>query len=168
MKKTALFIISFILVISLCACGFNFDLGGFVDNDEPLTRYDTEEAETNGGNEAPATNAGENTSLIDIGGLLNSEWPENEYTNQVPKPDMKLLHSKTDEDGFTAAFNNASADQIKAYAEKLKSAGFTEDVEVEDNEVMGMTIYSFSALNSSGYSVTLTFAVGSAGMTISK
>lgn len=167
MKKIIMLILSFILVISLCACGFDFNLGGFVDSDEPLTRHDTE-AESNGGNSSESTNAGVNTSLIDIGGLLNAEWPDNEYTKQVPTPDMKILHSNSDDDGFTVAFNNASAEQIKAYASKLKEAGFTTDAEEEDKEVMGMAIYSYTASNSDGYSVSLTFAVGSAGLVISK
>lgn len=166
MKKTVLLILPFLLVLSLLSCGFNF--GGFVDNDEPLTRHDTEEAETNNGNASANTNADENTGIVDIGGLLNSEWPDNEYTKQVPTPDMKILHSNSDDDGFTVAFNNASAEQIKAYAEKLKAAGFTTDAEEEDKEVMGMAIYSYTASNSDGYSVSLTFAVGSAGLVISK
>ena len=73
------------------------------------------------------------------------------------------------EDGeFTAAFSKASIEQIRAYAEKLKAAGFDKDTEVQDQEVMGMVIYTFSAKNADGAEVSLTFTAGTATLSISK
>ncbi len=96
------------------------------------------------------------------------EWPENEFTRLVPKPSFKLVGASTDEDDFTVAFSGVTAEQVRAYAEELKSAGFTVDAETEDKEVLGVVIYSYSASNASGYSVKLSFAYSVSGLTISK
>ena len=56
----------------------------------------------------------------------------------------------------------------RAYAEKVKAAGFNKDVELQDQNVMGMDIYAFNASNESGYRVSIYYAAESGGLTISK
>ena len=45
------------------------------------------------------------------------------------------------------AFSDASIEQMREYAEQVKAAGFDQNITTEDQEVMGMVIYSFSASN---------------------
>ena len=73
-------------------------------------------------------------------GQIGGDWPDNEFTKLVPKPDFELYAASGDDTFFTVAFTNATIEGIRAYAEKLKAAGFTVDPEVMDNEMMGMTV----------------------------
>ncbi|MBP5662323.1 MAG: hypothetical protein J6X30_04110 [Clostridia bacterium] len=99
---------------------------------------------------------------------LGGDWPDNEFTRLVPKPDFKLAGASTSDDGFSAAFQSVNADQIKAYAEKVKANGFTVDAEEEDQNVYGVVVYTYSAYNADGYHVEVTFASGTGGITIGK
>lgn len=103
-------------------------------------------------------------SLYQYGG----NWPENEFTKQLPKPEMELLGANTEDGEFNVAFANATIDDIRAYAEKVKAAGFDKDVDVQDQDVMGMTIYAFNATNAVGYSVSVFYAAGTGGVTVTK
>jgi hypothetical protein len=81
-------------------------------------------------------------------------WASNEYTNQLPKPDIAISSAgtvkgkATGKETFTANFAaDATLEQVKAYAEKVKAAGFTKDTrESSENNK-----YSFSAKNEAGY-----------------
>ena len=166
MKKNIIIILSLFTALLLCSCGFNFNFGDtFTDDDKPLTRQDTE---------APDNSAGtvESTSPSVIDNILDrlggSEWPDNEYTKQVPKPDFKFYGVTEEENSFSTLFTSVSVDDIKAYAERLRSIGFTIDEEVEDQNTLGITIYQFSAKNEAGYTVSLVYAAGSSSMTIEK
>ena len=101
-------------------------------------------------------------------GQIGGDWPDNEFTKLVPKPDFELYAASGDDTFFTVAFTNATIEGIRAYAEKLKAAGFNINEEVEDQEVMGMVIYSFTAENADGYTVEITSANGTSALTISK
>ena len=74
----------------------------------------------------------------------------------------------TETNSFTVAFKSATVEQIKDYAAKVKAAGFNINEEVEDQEVMGMVIYSFTAENADGYTVEITSANGTSSLSISK
>ena len=101
-------------------------------------------------------------------GQLGGDWPDNEFTKLIPKPDFELFAANAETDSFSVAFTSATIEQIKDYAAKVKAAGFNINEEVEDQEVMGMVIYSFTAENADGYTVSLTFASGNSGLEISK
>ena len=101
-------------------------------------------------------------------GQIGGDWPDNEFTKLVPKPDFELFGANTETDSFSAAFTSATIEQIKDYAAKVKAAGFNINEEVEDQEVMGMVIYSFTAENADGYTVEITSANGTSALTISK
>ena len=103
-----------------------------------------------------------------VEGQLGGDWPDNEFTVLVPKPDFELYGASSDVNGFSVIFKNATVEQIRDYAAKVRAAGFNVNVEVEDQEIMGMVIYSFTAENSDGYSVEIFSASGSSGMHISK
>ncbi len=99
---------------------------------------------------------------------FGGDWPENEFTRLVPKPDFQLMAASTEEDSFSATFGSVSVNEVKAYAEKLKARGFTVDPEEQDQEIFGIVVYSYSASNEDGYSVEVFYATGSSGITIRK
>ena len=101
-------------------------------------------------------------------GQLGGDWPDNEFTKLIPKPDFELFAANTETDSFSVAFTSATIEQIKDYAAKVKAAGFNINEEVEDQEVMGMVIYSFTAENADGYTIEITSANGTSSITISK
>lgn len=101
-------------------------------------------------------------------GQIGGDWPDNEFTKLIPKPDFELFAANTETDSFSVAFTSATVEQIRDYAAKVKAAGFNINEEVEDQEVMGMVIYSFTAENADGYTVEITSANGTSALTISK
>ena len=101
-------------------------------------------------------------------GQVGGDWPDNEFTKLVPKPEFEFLAANTDANSFSVVFTSATIEQIKDYATKLKAAGFNINEEVEDQEMMGMVIYSFTAENADGYTVSLTFVNDNSGLEISK
>jgi hypothetical protein len=101
-------------------------------------------------------------------GQYGGDWPDNEFTRLVPKPNFVVLGASEDGDTFTIGFNNVTIEQTKAYAEKLKAAGFTIDEETEDIAVMGIVAYKFSAKNEDGYFVSLVNATGVTALEIKK
>ena len=101
-------------------------------------------------------------------GQVGGDWPDNEFTNLVPKPDFELFAANTETGSFSVAFMSATIEQIRDYAAKVKAVGFDINEEVEDQEVMEMVIYSFTAENADGYTVEITFANGTSSITISK
>ena len=101
-------------------------------------------------------------------GQIGGDWPDNEFTKLIPKPDFELFAANTETDSFSVAFTSATIEQIKDYAAKVKAAGFNINEEVEDQEVMGMVIYSFTAENADGYTVEITSANGTSSLSISK
>ena len=101
-------------------------------------------------------------------GQIGGDWPDNEFTKLIPKPDFELFAANTETDSFSVAFMSATIEQIKDYAAKVKVAGFNINEEVEDQEVMGMVIYSFTAQNADGYTIEITSANGTSSLSISK
>ena len=99
-------------------------------------------------------------------GQVGGSWPDNEFTKLVPKPGMDIQYAGEDEGEFVVTFAGATLEQIKAYADKLRSAGFTLNEEVEEQEAMGMAFYSFSACNADGYQVELMYTAEISALTI--
>ena len=89
--------------------------------------------------------------------VVSSDWPENEFTKLVPKPEnVKIMGNKKVDNayyiGHSVVVKGWSKEDCKAYVEKLKAAGFTKplagmkDVITNDKE----TMFSFDALNADG------------------
>ena len=110
------------------------------------------------------TMQGENGESAQLGG----NWPDNEFTKQLPKPDFQLAGASLKEDEFTVGFTSVTVEQVKAYAEKVKASGFTVDAEEEDQNAYGVTVYRYSASNASGYHVEISFAAGVCGLTVNQ
>jgi predicted small secreted protein len=110
-----------------------------------------------------------NIGTPDGGGVqIGRNWPDNEFTKLIPKPDFTVSIGAGSEDNFNVMFSGATIEQIRAYAEKVKNAGFDIDVKIEDESAMGMVIYTFDAKNADGYSVNVFSAAGMSGVTIEK
>ena len=99
-------------------------------------------------------------------GQIGGNWPDNDFTKLVPKPNFTLAAANTDDMGFSVVFSDATIEQMREYAEQVKAAGFDQNITTEDQEVMGMVIYSFTASNADGYTVEIFSASGASGMNI--
>ncbi len=101
-------------------------------------------------------------------GQYGGNWPENEFTKLLPKPDMELLAASENEQEFTVGFLNATVEQVKDYVEKVKDKGFTVDAQTSDQTVGDMVIYSYTAQNDAGYTVTVSCAMGVSAVLLEK
>ncbi len=99
---------------------------------------------------------------------LGGNWPDNEFTKQVPIPDFEISMSSDDGSSFTAIFGAITKEQLTNYVEKIKAAGFTEDAEIQDEPVEGMDIYMYTAGNAEGYYIELMYTGYQNAMIISK
>jgi len=105
------------------------------------------------------------TTTTQFGG----EWPDNEFTRLVPKPDFgELLGAVTAEDSFYVSFTDADFDQVRAYIEDVKAAGFTVNPTTTDETAFGIAVVSYTAWNAAGYKIEINSAMGVNGITISK
>jgi len=99
---------------------------------------------------------------------FGGDWPENDFTKQIPKPDFGLTVGDMTDSEFSVLFQGATIEQIKDYVEKVKATGFTVNASTEDENIMGIVIYSYEAKNSAGYKVEVFSAMGMAGLTVTK
>lgn len=86
------------------------------------------------------------------------EWPSNEFTKQVPKPDISVRKAEDGPNGFNVDFEYESAtlENLKAYVAKLKAAGFDERVSEDiDGERYVVTLF-----NAAGWRVTVSNSSG--------
>ncbi len=101
-------------------------------------------------------------------GQLGGSWPDNEFTKLIPNPGFDMLMTSTEGNDFTAAFSNTTVEQLREYTEKVKAAGFTIDAETMDEDAGGMVIYTYTAKNAQGYTIQISFAMGSSTVVIEK
>ena len=106
-----------------------------------------------------------------IKATATTPWPDNEYTKQLSKPEIGIKAAGMVKTGSSEMFSLTFADgttkeQIKACVEKVKSDGFTQGASESNDD----TIYSYSAKNSAGYSVSViwTDSPSSGGLMVSK
>ena len=143
-----------------------------VDEDLPLTR--TEEAEVFTGDDTlPIEDNPYFVTLPDMPDvsedlpvLSGGDWPDTGLAALVPKPDFRFYAASDEEDVFSAAFMSVELSQIKDYAAKLKARGFTADPEENEQSVMGIVTFSYSASNGAGVRASVSFAAGSGSLTV--
>lgn len=98
-----------------------------------------------------------------------SQWPENEYTGIVPKPEFGVLNGAVEIEGeFYVTINESEISEVKAYVEILKTFGFIENTELIDKEPLGIDVYSYSAESISGYKILVEYAMKVCSVTITK
>ena len=93
----------------------------------------------------------------------SSGWESNEFTKQLPTPEISISAAGESSMGYSANFSNATLEQVKTYTAKVKTAGFNVEVYESDDDA-----YSFSAKNASGWSVLITWRKEQSGVLISK
>ena len=74
-----------------------------------------------------------------------ADWTSNEYTKQLPKPDITVSRAEKGPNGYNVDFEYESAtlENLKAYVAKLKAAGFDKDVyEDIDDERYSVTLFN--------------------------
>ncbi len=99
---------------------------------------------------------------------LNGDWPDNEFTKAVPRPNLPITASTTEESSFFAIFGETSKEDLKAYAEELIKAGFTQEADTQEQSFGGMDIYSYTAQNSDGLCIELVYTGTQNVLSISK
>ena len=99
---------------------------------------------------------------------FGGDWPENEFTRLIPKPDGSLTYSAEKNDSFSVVLSGVSADQVLSYIEAIKGSGFSEDAALEDRDALGMTLISFRASNGNGYGVSISFGAGLLSLSVRK
>lgn len=138
-------------------------------NITPEQKRAIEESVSSEGVEVKITDTGFIYKDEDGEGQYGGEWPNNKYTQMVPKPNFgTVMATYIEYDSCNVTLCDVTVDQMKAYASKVKQQGFNIDVEVEDSTAFGVTIYSYSARNKKGYEVEVSFAVGLGNITIEK
>ncbi len=145
MKKLIALLLMTVLVLSLAACG---------GNDTPSNSTSAPPASTNAPAQTTPSSTPESTPESTPSAPTSVEWPDNDYTAQVPQlPEaIKILQAYEiqSQGNFTLDF----VEQItyadgEAYAEELTSAGYT----VEASEQIDN--WYFNGDNGAGYKVKL-------------
>ncbi len=103
----------------------------------------------------------------DIPGIM-TEWPDNALGRSVPKPEFSEMTISASDDVISAVSTTATAAEVKAYAAKLKAAGYTENMNESEQTVAGYTIYSFSASGQNGIYVMLQHVQGTMSLSVTR
>jgi hypothetical protein len=88
---------------------------------------------------------------------FGGEWPDNEYTRRIPRPDIPFnqatVNAKKHELGVLFKKDNGAFNAMKGYVEKLKAHGFTKNAESKEKTANGQPFFSYSAFDGAGYLV---------------
>ena len=154
MKKLLAILLAAMMVFALAACGDNNTTDP--DKDNPGV---SQSGENN--NDESTDNSGESNNNGDSPSNGN-EWPDDKFTTHVPKPSFASYVScseKSAADGYIlgqygfSLEDEVNMDDVRAYVEELKNAGFTDSVTTTDTSVS----FYFAAKNpTTNVSVTLT------------
>jgi hypothetical protein len=105
--------------------------------------------------DAPTNNPGEGLHPNDY--QFSESWPENKFTDQLPKPDFQIAVAEPGETVYSVVCE-ASVDQLKAYVESLKKAGFTINENTTEENAFSVSAYSYTASNEAGYTVEVNYS----------
>jgi hypothetical protein len=122
MKKAIILMLAFMLAISLAACGSNNNTG----------------STNNGGNSAPETSQRENEVPVDDDSTTapsngendnaTGEWPENDWTANMPKASGTVIKSEERKDlgtkGGFVIYMKWTDEEAQSYGAELKDAGY--------------------------------------------
>jgi len=88
---------------------------------------------------------------------FSTDWPENEFSSQIPKPQFETALEDPSETEYSIVCD-ATVDQLKEYVEILKAAGFTKDESTTEENAFSVIAYKYSARNEEGYTVEANFS----------
>ena len=60
------------------------------------------------------------------------EWPDNEFTKLIPKPEFEVEESFLTTKQYMASFEDVTMDEAKKYCEQLKAAGFDKNINIDE------------------------------------
>jgi ABC-type glycerol-3-phosphate transport system substrate-binding protein len=136
MKKLILFLLVAVMVFSLAACGEGND-------------SDTPDTSQGGNDTTPSNNGG-----TDAPDGTSVEWPDNDYTKDIPKPSKGTILS-AEESTLGGVYFLIKMDwtfeEAKAYAEQLKAAG------IDGNSNGDESYYNFNGTLSDGRGVKINY-----------
>ena len=95
-------------------------------------------------------------------------WPDNEFTRQLPRPDFEIVSVTSTAADFSAMCARVTMEQLREYAREVQEAGFTEGVVIKDENLLDMDFYTFTAKNSSGYQAEISHAMGTSTFAVRK
>ena len=93
-------------------------------------------------------------------GQIGGNWPDNDLAKLVPAANFTISASTYYDGNCAISFSGVTLDQIKAYVEQVKSAGFDNDVTLTDNA----GYYSYQAYDDAGNSAQVFFTAGIGGL----
>ena len=97
------------------------------------------------------------------------KWPKNGLAKKLPEPEFGQLAGVTDSpDEFCAAYAEVTQDDLRAYVEQIKNAGFTIDAALSDKDYMGIKMYSYSAENEDGLIFAISGTAGTCTITLTE
>jgi len=106
-------------------------------------------------------------ALNQLGQMFSTNWPENEFTKQVPKPSFETSFGGITSENEFSVICVASIDQLKDYVKELQKKGFTKNADTTDMNMFG-AIYNYTADNGKGYTVDVNSALGISTITVRK
>ena len=170
-KRVFTFALVLVLVFALAACGGDnssvVDDNSSVVDDDPMVgtvEEDTPEEEPQVSEPPDDAGSGE----IDPNSIgFSDEWPDNEFTRQVPKPDFAIITIVSNDSVFSADFEIITEEQALTYAEQLIAAGFT-PVRVGDSHHDKGERYRLDTDNAAGYSLVFTWLPNTTNLMINR
>lgn len=99
-------------------------------------------------------------------GTVSDEWSDNALTKNVPQPPFNDQTVVFGEDSVTVKSSDTTLDGVKEYARTLAGAGFDTGAVEDEQSVAGITVYSYTAKNADGASVSMTFAAGTTTLSV--
>ena len=141
------------------------DLGGLLDDAGGLAGFFGESGDGTGDEADEALSDG----LKDMAGVdVGDDWPDNEYTRQIPRGYFGGQKIMSSDNGVAIVSTASSVTDARGYVIALKNAGFTANASESDRNVAGMDIYTYSADNSQGYRVNVSFTAGVLSVSVSR
>lgn len=147
MKRLLAVVLAIIIVFALTACGGKTDPTLSGSDDKTLSNSQQHPEQSTAPNNGGSETSGNETSNGEIEAI---EWPDNEYTRQVPKPENAVITTAEDMAGVQFAFvMEMSLEDVAAYAQQLIDAGY--DGKWEEQAKM------FSGKSENGYRAELMY-----------
>lgn len=97
-------------------------------------------------------------NIADAEPVYVTEWPENNFTAQIVKPDngeMDYIRDFSDDSRYEIVLKNISTDESAAYIEELKNQGYSEIASEGNNVSVGTMLQKDNATLSIAYSGTV-------------
>ena len=157
MKKTVLWLLVMVMMVSLMACGGNTDPVGGVESTAAQTENSgAQQGQENADvtKEEPAeTTVAEGTTEAP---LFDNSWASNEYEAQLPElPFSWSVGEDHDPEEYLMKAKDVRYTDVKAYGEILMNSGFDIDLWVDDATEGGN--YRIIAQNKNGYTIDYDF-----------